>query len=109
MAKKEKPKENPFKSFFSEAASSILIKSLKGYAQTLMDSLHDAIDAIHDRLAKSIISLVMGILALIFISIGVILLINEYLHLSKGWTFFVVGLILLLWGMAIKSRLKRRK
>jgi hypothetical protein len=55
------------------------------------------------RLFKDITSLFIMLIALIFISISIVYLLIEYLALSKTLAFGIIGIVLLLIGIVIKS------
>jgi hypothetical protein len=40
----------------------------------------------------------------IFISIAAVMLINQYLNLSIGWSFMIMGLILIIASMVVKNK-----
>lgn len=56
------------------------------------------------RIFYSAILLLAG---LIFLSISFVFLINEYFELSKGWSFLMMGLILIIVALLIKSKNKK--
>jgi FtsH-binding integral membrane protein len=59
--------------------------------------------AFHDRLIKKITSLLFFGMAAVFFSLGAFYLLKELFSLSDSISFFIIGIILLLIGIFVKS------
>ena len=67
------------------------------------------VSSTEEKLVSMFYSASVLIAGLIFISLSCVFLINQYLVLSMGWSFMIIGLILIIVSLVIKSRASDNK
>lgn len=100
MPKKKQGVGSALMDFFE----TLIIGTLKSVAESYLDHVQNKIKDTHRRMMELTLAYAILLLSMVFVSIAAVMLISEYLEVSKGWSFLVVGLLLLLWAMKIKNR-----
>lgn len=89
------------------------VTGISGLAGNLVGRVQDIILYTEEKVLQILYSSVLFVTGLVFLSIAVVSLMNEYLGLSKGWSFLIISLILLLSSTIIKNKalkdLKKRR
>lgn len=110
--KKEKIKQDPKedKSSFMEHIKEFLYSTftslIKGSISEGIENIKHEIKKAQRLLIKNISLASFLILGGIFVLIGIVLLINEYMKLSMSWSFFLVGLIIMVITLLMKNSME---
>jgi hypothetical protein len=110
--KKEKIKQDTKeeKSNFMENLKEFLYSTftslIKGSILEGIDNLKHEIRKAQKLLIKNISLASFLILGGIFVLIGIVLLVNEYMKLSMSWSFFLVGLIIMVITLLMKNSME---
>lgn len=102
MPKKEKEKESS--SSILEMLKSIAVSSVTDYVKGVMSDIHDLVEYVAKRALQILYATALFMVGLLFLCIAAVLLIRQYLHLSIGWSFMVMGLILIIAAILIKNK-----
>lgn len=90
------------------AENNILMEVLNT-VRGLKDSIQNFILGTADRAIRMVYVSALFIVSAVFISIAFVLLLNDYLGLSRGWSFLVSGLIIALVAFIIRGRARSRR
>ena len=104
MPKKEK---KDFQDMLLEKSPGIILKTLKGFIEDVSESVIQKIHKSEKKFMATFISFIQLAAGTIFLAIALIFLINEYLGLSKGWSFLVIGLVLIIWSIILKNHYEK--
>lgn len=107
MTMVKKSKENVIDSFMNSIKSKFIVDTAKNVFAGLLDSVSDATEKLVDRMAKFIGSSIFFIAGVLFLLLGVVFLFRQYLDLSYGWSFSLIGLVLVVISFVIKSGIER--
>jgi hypothetical protein len=106
--KKENKKDSGFMEFIKEFFHSTFISLLKGSISEGIENLKQEIKKTQKIVIKNLSLASFLILGGIFILIGIVLLINEYMKLSMAWSFFLVGLIIMVITLLLKNSMESK-
>ena len=105
--KKEKDYGKQLESFFKTNAPNIILKTLKGFIDKLAKGVTDSIHKTEKKFLETLVAYVTFTAALLFLGAAAIMLIAEYSGLSLGWSFLVVGLLLMVISMFLHGAARR--
>ena len=74
----------------------------------LSGKVNDIIVSTEEKIIQKVYSTVLLISGLIFLSLSFVFLMNEYSILSQGWSFLIMGIILVMVSLIIKNRALNR-
>ncbi len=74
----------------------------------LSGKVNDIIVSTEEKIIQKVYSTVLLISGLIFLSLSFVFLMSEYSILSQGWSFLVMGIILVMVSLIIKNRALNR-
>ncbi len=91
-----------------------VVQSILGFAGNLVNgvsgnvvsSVKEAVEETEEKLMKKITATAIFLTGVVFISIAAVNLINDYLALNTGWAFVIVGLVLFIWSLSLKSKIE---
>lgn len=90
-----------------------VMSGLSGLAKGFVGKIQDVIIYTEEKVLQVLYASVLFVTGLVFLSIAVVSLMNEYLGLSKGWSFLIISLILILSSVVLKDKafkdLKKRR
>lgn len=90
-----------------------VVSGLSGLAKGLIGRVQEIILDTEEKVMQILYASVLFVTGLVFMSIAIVFLMNEYLGLSRGWSFFIISLILILSSMIFKNKalkdLKKRR
>jgi hypothetical protein len=98
--KKEEPSEKPILNTILEFASGIF----SGVSTNVVDRISDVVEKKEKQLIEILLEKAIFLTAIIFISLGAVFIVSQYLELHIGWSFLIIGLMLLVWSFGIKTR-----
>lgn len=101
----ESKQSSPLSRFVKSAGLNSVITYLKNIAEKVEDLVYVAEKNVIHLLYAS----VLFISGIIFLSIALVFLIEDYLQLSKGWSLLIISLILFLSALLIKNQVKNNK
>ena len=104
MAQKKDEKKDMLHEIMLEKGPSFFLKVIKGFIDELSKSMSETIHRYEKKYLDTLMSYLFFSVGIIFIATAVIFLINEYLGLSRGWSFLFIGLIMVLWSVFIKGK-----
>ncbi len=100
MTKKEKEKGLTYS--LKEFAKSFLINSMKGIFDNVMQTLKQEILDTKKKILRSVFIFLLLFAGIFFIFLGGVFLINQYTKLGFGWSFVIIGLLILVFSMFMK-------
>lgn len=98
MAKKEEGFN--FGSILKSGIFSNIISFIKDFPGKVQDFIINT----EEKVIQLFYSASLMLAGLIFLSISLVFLMNEYFALSKGWSLLIIGLILIIASLIIRSR-----
>ena len=107
MAKKETKKD--WKTELVEGLKSKALSGIVEYAKGLIKKAQDAVYYTQRKVIQLFYASALFIAGIIFLSIAIVLLISDYLKLSKGWSFLILGLVLIILAMFVKISAEKSK
>jgi len=81
-----------------------IFSGIVSYVKGLMGKFQDFVIYTEEKVIQIFYASTLFIAGLVFLSISVVLLMSEYLKLSQGWSFLIIGLILIMAAMMIKNK-----
>jgi len=89
-----------------------IMSGLSGLAKSLVGKVQDVILYTEEKVMQILYASVLLVTGLVFLAASAVALMNEYLGLSKGWSYLIISLVLILSSLIIKNKamkdLKRR-
>ena len=98
-------KEIDWKEILLKGVTTGLATGVKAIAKKTQDAARNA----QKKVMQLLFASVFFALGAIFLCIALVFLVNEYLNLSRGWSFLVMGLLLIITGLILKSRFNKTK
>jgi len=81
-----------------------LLSGIVSYVKDFSDKVQDFIINTEEKIIQLLYSAALMISGLIFLSISLVFLMNEYFTMSKGWSLLIIGLILIIASLVIRNR-----
>ena len=110
MANKKEGKKDykaELQSFFASNVPNILLRTLKGFIENLSKGITDSIHKTERKFLETLVSFVAFTAALLLLAVAAIMLIAEYSGLTLGWSFLIMGLIMLIISMLLHHAAKK--
>lgn len=105
----KKKESNSPKNLLAELLA-FLPNLVKEIAQEISDtvarSVSDTITGVQRKVFRKVAAAVLLFVGVIFASIGITLLLSQYLRISYGWSFLIVGCALWVGGVLLKKKLR---
>ncbi len=105
MAKSSEKKEE--KSWFKGDLASKLIDVITIGFKTGIEKLQERIYETEQKMLKIFFSAMLMMAGVFFVSVAIILLIAQYLKISLGWSFLIIGLVLLIASLQLKQQVMK--
>lgn len=102
-------KESTFFDTVKEVVSSSIVKNLKDHTKDFVQRGQEIIYQTTENVMERLFSTMLFSVGSILVIVAVALLIYENLGLSLGWSFLIMGLILLVISLLFKERIRRKK
>lgn len=102
-------KESTFFDTVKEVVSSSIVKNLKDHTKDFVQRGQEIIYQTTENVMERLFSTMLFSIGSILVIVAVALLIYENLGLSLGWSFLIMGLILLVISLLFKERIRRKK
>ena len=110
MGKKTvKVEKKDWKAELMEGLKSGVVSGVIQYIKNFTNRVQDIVYRTQKKVIQIFYASALFIAGVIFLSIAVVLLISEYLQLSKGWSFLILGLVLIILAMFVKMNVERTK
>ena len=84
-----------------------VVSGISGLAKGLVGKVQDVIIYTEEKVMQILYASVLFVTGLVFLSIAIVSLMNEYLGLSRGWSFLIISLILMMASMIVKNKALR--
>ncbi|MFC1691303.1 hypothetical protein ACFL0W_03915 [Nanoarchaeota archaeon] len=97
------------KNIFAGKLVSRLIELFREEAKLTLKKAQEVAYHVQDIVIKEILASIGVLLATIFILIGITFLIIEYANISKGFSFLIVGLVVLIASLLYKAHIEKGK
>jgi len=81
-----------------------ILSGIINYVRGFSGKVQDFIINTEEKVIQMFYSAALLVTGLIFLSISFVFLMNEYFTLSKGWSFLIIGLILIIAALVIRTR-----
>ncbi len=113
MAKKkdekstDKPQYNWFTKWITDKGSDFIVSIFQDFINKLSKSITDQIYKINKKFIQTIIYFLAFISGIILLIAGIIILLNEYFNINKGWIYTGIAIILLIWAWSIKKQVEQ--
>lgn len=107
--KKSGKKHSIIKDTIAEFVTSTALESVKSFVESLADRTHDFFMQLEKKIVQGLYASVVMICGLIFLLISLAFLLSEYLKLSKGWSFLILGLILIIIALVSMNMIKKQE
>lgn len=91
--------------FFSD----VLYGFISGFVENVVESVQEVVEHAGRRLFLGGMYYLLLFTSVIFLGVAAVFLLSEYLIVSKGWGFLIVGLLILIAALVIDIKLKSKK
>ena len=81
-----------------------MFSGIVSYVMDIPGKVQDFIINTEEKVIQMFYSAALMAAGLIFLSISFVFLMNEYFNLSKGWSLLIIGLILIIAAMVMRTR-----
>ena len=102
-------KESAFLAAVKEFGTGFLLGTLKSIYENFLETLQGYAYKTQKRIIDVFSIFFIFISGTVLLIIAAVFLLNEYLSLSFGWAFLVLGFIMLMVALLMKQRLERKK
>ncbi|MCF7859910.1 MAG: hypothetical protein K9N07_11410 [Candidatus Cloacimonetes bacterium] len=75
-----------------------------GLSGNVVERISDVVEKKEKKLLELLVEKAVFLISLIFICIAAVLIISQYLELHMGWSFLIIGLMLLVWSFSLRTR-----
>ncbi len=96
-------------SALSRLVKSSMIKTIIAYLKNLAEKVETLIYTLEKNLIHLFYASVLFITGIVFLSLALVFLLEQYLSLSKGWSLLILSLILFLSALLIKNQVNKNK
>jgi TRAP-type uncharacterized transport system fused permease subunit len=80
---------------------------VKEFLSTFAARIQDAVIYTEEKVLQLLYASVIFITGVVFLCAAAVNLMTQYLQLSRGWSYLIIGLILILAAMTIKNKAVR--
>lgn len=105
--KKKKSEGGFLSSFLESLASNLVVDTLTALFENVLETFTDTTQKITRNVVKLLGSALFGFLGFLFIVISTILLLNNNGILSYEWSLLIIGLIMIIISLMMKSSLEK--
>jgi len=107
--KKENKEEGGIVSALKDFSTGFLLGALKNTYTEFIETLQGYAYKTQERILEIFSLFIVMLCGLIFLLIGLVFLINEYVKLSWGWSFLIMGITLILISYLLKIQIIKKK
>ncbi|NOZ81283.1 MAG: hypothetical protein GXP63_06450 [DPANN group archaeon] len=109
VTKKDAEKDNSFLNTLKGIVSSSIVKNMKERSEDLVHHAQEIAYQTAENMMEKLFSAVLFGAGVLFIMIAITLLVVQYLDLTLGWSFLLMGLLLLVISLLFKGHIRQKR